>query len=208
MIINIKIYRNLQRLNDTNIQFNTQSFTFPPDVGYALDARYYLMETHYSDMEPPKDLEGLHATPAADNSGLKLYYTSALRKHDAGVLSIGKLSLYQQNTLQLVCFLRPHFVLCGSYFFSGSCVFFSLFVFIILGFYFKSFAMIKLLLLVLKRFIFGDIDFFPHLFLKITFDRTSNFDYHGFFCLFSKQKSSIIYFQSRKFFTNPIFSDI
>lgn len=75
-----------------------QSFTFPPDVGYALDSRYYLMETHYSDMEPPKDLESLHATPAADNSGLKLYYTSALRKHDAGVLSIGKLS--NQNALK------------------------------------------------------------------------------------------------------------
>lgn len=71
---------------------NTQSFTFPPDVGYALDSRYYLMETHYSDMEPPKDLESLHEKPTADNSGLKLYYTSALRKHDAGVLSIGKLS--------------------------------------------------------------------------------------------------------------------
>lgn len=76
-----------------------QSFTFPPDVGYALDARFYLMETHYSDMEPPKDLESLHATPAADRSGLKLYYTSALRKHDAGVLSIGKFSsiLYTCN---------------------------------------------------------------------------------------------------------------
>lgn len=27
--------------------------------------------------------------PKADNSGLKLYYTTQLRKHDAGVLSIG-----------------------------------------------------------------------------------------------------------------------
>lgn len=29
----------------------------------------------------------------ADNSGLKLYYTTNLRKHDAGVLSIGKFKL-------------------------------------------------------------------------------------------------------------------
>lgn len=28
--------------------------------------------------------------PRADNSGLKLFYTTKLRKHDAGVLSIGK----------------------------------------------------------------------------------------------------------------------
>lgn len=48
------------------------------------------METHYSDMEPPKDLESLQADPVPDYSGLKLYYTSA-RKYDAGVLSIGKL---------------------------------------------------------------------------------------------------------------------
>lgn len=80
-----------------NIQLNTQSFTFPPDVGYALNAHYYLMETHYIDMEPPKDLESLHITPPADNSGLKFYYTSELRKHDAGVLSIGKLTLQSPN---------------------------------------------------------------------------------------------------------------
>lgn len=36
------------------------------------------------------DLQSLHMGPVADNSGLKLYYTSTLRKHDAGVLSIGK----------------------------------------------------------------------------------------------------------------------
>lgn len=81
-----------------------QSFTFPPDVGYALDSRYYLMETHYSDMEPPKDLESLHAIPA-DNSGLRLYYTSALRKHDAGVLSIGKLSPNCIPVMLIQCFV-------------------------------------------------------------------------------------------------------
>lgn len=68
--------------------YRLQSFTFPPDVGYALESRYYLMETHYSDMEPPKDLESLQADPVPDYSGLKLYYTAA-RKYDAGVLSIG-----------------------------------------------------------------------------------------------------------------------
>lgn len=70
-----------------------QSFTFPPDAGYPIDSnngRYYLMETHYTDTEPPKDLESLHAGPIVDDSGLKLYYTSTLRKHDAGVLSIGE----------------------------------------------------------------------------------------------------------------------
>lgn len=71
-----------------------QSFTFPPDVGYALDSRYYLMETHYSDTQPPKDLESLHMTPVGDNSGLRLYYTSDIRKYDAGVLSIGKYLFY------------------------------------------------------------------------------------------------------------------
>lgn len=69
---------------------------FPSDVGYPLDeknGRFYLMETHYSDTEEPRDLESLHAAPVMSNDGLKLYYTSALRKHDAGVLSIGKLFL-------------------------------------------------------------------------------------------------------------------
>lgn len=73
-----------------------QNFVFPPDVGYPLDetnGRFYLMETHYSDTESPKDLESLHAAPVISNDGLKLYYTSALRKHDAGVLSIGKFQI-------------------------------------------------------------------------------------------------------------------
>lgn len=83
-----------------------QNFVFPPDVGYPLDetnGRFYLMETHYSDTEPPKDLESLHAAPVISNDGLKLYYTSALRKHDAGVLSIGKFefvfSLYNKKKM-------------------------------------------------------------------------------------------------------------
>lgn len=95
-----------------------QGFTFPPQAGYALDtnqARFYLMETHYNN--PKSIVDGSSTETAsggaggggsddgsntsnnnensvtrqkADNSGLKLYYTNNLRKHDAGVLSIGK----------------------------------------------------------------------------------------------------------------------
>lgn len=87
----------------------TQSFTFPPDAGYPLDSkneRFYMMETHFSDSNPPKDLESLHADPIVDNSGLKLYYTPQLRKHDAGVLSIGKLqSIYISFYLLVFCTL-------------------------------------------------------------------------------------------------------
>ncbi|XP_037025440.1 MOXD1 homolog 2-like isoform X3 [Bradysia coprophila] len=70
----------------------SDGFTFPPEVGYPLDSskeRFYLMETHYYNPNIPKDLEMLHMGPIADNSGIKLYYTQTLRKHDAGVLSIG-----------------------------------------------------------------------------------------------------------------------
>lgn len=48
------------------------------------------METHYYNPNIPKDMEMLHMGPIADSSGIKLYYTQTLRKHDAGVLSIGK----------------------------------------------------------------------------------------------------------------------
>lgn len=49
------------------------------------------METHYNNPNIPKDLESLHMGPIVDNSGLKLYYTQSLRKHDAGILSVGKI---------------------------------------------------------------------------------------------------------------------
>lgn len=78
-------------------------------------------------MEPPKDLESLHATPAADNSGLKLYYTSALRKHDAGVLSIGKfisskctLSFSLSHPLSLSLSRNYYIIMCGLDLFDGS----------------------------------------------------------------------------------------
>lgn len=36
-----------------------------------------------------RNIVDAESRPKADNSGLKLYYTTQLRKHDAGVLSIG-----------------------------------------------------------------------------------------------------------------------
>ena len=47
------------------------------------------METHYSNYLIDKADIDFRASPIVDNSGLKLYYTSALRAYDAGVLSIG-----------------------------------------------------------------------------------------------------------------------
>lgn len=63
----------------------SEGFSFPPEAGYPLDSqnsRYYLMETHYT-----SPLDGSHS--ALDGSGLRLYYTPELRRHDAGVISIG-----------------------------------------------------------------------------------------------------------------------
>uniref|UniRef100_A0A1A9ZTT9 DOMON domain-containing protein n=3 Tax=Glossina TaxID=44049 RepID=A0A1A9ZTT9_GLOPL len=69
----------------------SNSFTFPDETGYPMESRqakYYLMETHYNNLQP--DLTQLHANrQMADNSGLKIYFTHVLRRHDAGVLSIG-----------------------------------------------------------------------------------------------------------------------
>lgn len=71
----------------------SEGFTFPPETGFPIDlanAKYYLMETHYSNMDdgvgydPSKNQQQM-----VDSSGLKLYYTQSLRKYDAGVLSIG-----------------------------------------------------------------------------------------------------------------------
>lgn len=73
------------------LKFHTQGFEYPADVGYPLESgrdRFYMLETHYNDPMPLMDLESLG--PAADNSGLRLHYTSVLRAHDAGILSIGE----------------------------------------------------------------------------------------------------------------------
>lgn len=64
----------------------SEGFSFPPEAGYPLEptvTRYYMMETHYS-----TPLDGHSGTPF-DGSGLRLYYTPELRRHDAGLLSIG-----------------------------------------------------------------------------------------------------------------------
>ncbi|XP_030746402.1 MOXD1 homolog 2 [Sitophilus oryzae] len=62
----------------------SEGFSFPPEAGYPLDTnnKYYLMETHY--VSPIDSNVG-----SIDGSGLRLYYTPELRRHDAGVISIG-----------------------------------------------------------------------------------------------------------------------
>lgn len=68
-----------------------QGFSFPLEAGYALDskqAKFYMMETHYNNPLNSADTRST-TRQKADNSGLRLYYTTSLRKHDAGVLSIG-----------------------------------------------------------------------------------------------------------------------
>ncbi|KAF5282737.1 hypothetical protein FQR65_LT02734 [Abscondita terminalis] len=63
----------------------SEGFSFPPEAGYPLEpsaSRYYLLETHY--ISPYDDSSG-----GLEGSGLKLYYTPELRRHDAGVISVG-----------------------------------------------------------------------------------------------------------------------
>ncbi|XP_001506243.3 DBH-like monooxygenase protein 1 [Ornithorhynchus anatinus] len=62
-----------------------EGFTYPPHVGLSLgtpaDPQYVLLEIHYDN---PTNQEGL-----IDNSGLRLFYTTDLRKYDAGVIEAG-----------------------------------------------------------------------------------------------------------------------
>ncbi|XP_053685805.1 MOXD1 homolog 2-like [Sabethes cyaneus] len=72
----------------------SEGFSFPTEAGYPLDsnqARFYLMETHYSSSVEfgESNTNSVKSKVMVDNSGLKIYYTSALRNHDAGVLSVG-----------------------------------------------------------------------------------------------------------------------
>ncbi|XP_055619095.1 MOXD1 homolog 2-like [Toxorhynchites rutilus septentrionalis] len=71
----------------------SEGFSFPTEAGYPLDsnqARFYLMETHYSSsVEFGESQPSPKSKVMVDNSGMKIYYTSALRSHDAGVLSVG-----------------------------------------------------------------------------------------------------------------------
>ncbi|XP_017776388.1 PREDICTED: MOXD1 homolog 2 [Nicrophorus vespilloides] len=63
----------------------SEGFSFPPEAGYPLEptgSRYYLLETHYA---APSD----GSLGALEGTGLRLYYTPELRRHDAGVISVG-----------------------------------------------------------------------------------------------------------------------
>lgn len=63
----------------------SEGFSFPPEAGYPLEpsaSRYYLLETHYT---APYD----ESLGGVEGSGLRLYYTPELRRHDAGVISVG-----------------------------------------------------------------------------------------------------------------------
>jgi hypothetical protein len=77
-----------------------QGFSFPQETGYPLDsqAKYYMLESHYNnpdyrfDYTAYEEKNSVHQQKEAqmvDNSGLKLYITSTLRKFDAGILSVG-----------------------------------------------------------------------------------------------------------------------
>lgn len=63
----------------------SEGFSFPPEAGYPLDPdlgpKYFMMETHYNN--PAQDAD------VTDTSGIRVYYTASLRRHDAGVLSVG-----------------------------------------------------------------------------------------------------------------------
>lgn len=63
----------------------SEGFSFPPEAGYPLEpsaSRHYLLETHYT--SPYDDNMG-----GLEGSGMRLYYTPELRRHDAGVISVG-----------------------------------------------------------------------------------------------------------------------
>ncbi|XP_059112561.1 DBH-like monooxygenase protein 2 [Peromyscus eremicus] len=61
------------------------SYQFPDDVGISigtpLDPQWIRLEVHYSNFQ---NLPGIY-----DTSGIRLYYTSHLRKYDMGVLQLG-----------------------------------------------------------------------------------------------------------------------
>ncbi|KAB1276205.1 DBH-like monooxygenase protein 2 [Camelus dromedarius] len=61
------------------------SYQFPDDVGISigtpLDPQWIRLEIHYSNFH---NLPGVY-----DSSGIRMYYTSQLRKHDMGVLQLG-----------------------------------------------------------------------------------------------------------------------
>ncbi|XP_025837314.1 MOXD1 homolog 2 [Agrilus planipennis] len=63
----------------------SEGFSFPLEAGFPLEPslnRYYLLETHYTGAIDDN-------SDTIEGSGLRLYYTPELRRHDAGVISIG-----------------------------------------------------------------------------------------------------------------------
>ncbi|XP_021030429.1 DBH-like monooxygenase protein 1 [Mus caroli] len=62
-----------------------EGFTYPPHVGLSLgmplDPRYVLLEVHYDN---PARRKGL-----IDSSGLRVFYTTDIRRYDAGVIEAG-----------------------------------------------------------------------------------------------------------------------
>lgn len=78
---------NSQKLNCANIvatwSKGSQGFVYPDDVGYPLEDSSYFIEVHY---EPLK----LNSSSSfVDSSGIRFSITRELRKHEAGLLSIG-----------------------------------------------------------------------------------------------------------------------
>ena len=74
----------------------SDQFLYPPDAGYPLEStstvQFYLMETHYSHQPTDRfedDNDNDNGNMFIDNSGIRFYYTSDLRKYDVGLLSIG-----------------------------------------------------------------------------------------------------------------------
>lgn len=59
----------------------------PEDVGFIADNanRYIVLETHY---ENPREIRG-----NTDRSGVRIHYTDTMRKHEAGTLRIGDVSV-------------------------------------------------------------------------------------------------------------------
>ncbi|KAL9952237.1 hypothetical protein ACROYT_G039460 [Oculina patagonica] len=66
-----------------------QAFYYPKNTGFVIGTddspNSYMMEIHYDN---PKGIEG-----RKDSSGLRFFYTSNLRKYDAGIIAVGESSL-------------------------------------------------------------------------------------------------------------------
>lgn len=80
--------------------------TLPPNVGIPLGenfngATYFMLETHFDNPAFHQDL--------VDSSGLRIFYTSELREHDAGMILLGS----EVNFLHLIPPLQESFTTVG-----------------------------------------------------------------------------------------------